>query len=185
MIKKISGYFVEWCYERIDLDDSVVLDVETTGLGSNDQCVEITIIGMSCEILFSELIRPSCPIGDGAASVHHISEAMVAQARTFVEAWPEIERAIGGRNVITWNAEFDLRMLRQTAAAHNVNLPEMTFYCAMREYTRYGNFQKWARLTEACAHQGVDFQQSHRALWDTLATLEIIRALAKKAEVKA
>jgi len=185
MLKRISQPFPEWCYERIDLDDSVVVDVETTGLGSNDQCVEITIVGMSCEVLFSELIRPSCPIGEGAAAVHHISEAMVSTARTFKEAWKDIERAIGGRKIITWNAAFDARMIQQSAVASGITLRNIDYYCAMKGYSENYNFQKWAKLTEACAHQGIDFQQEHRALGDALAALEIIRAMAKKTEVKA
>ena len=182
MIKRIDISFPLFCYERIDLDDAVVVDVETAGLGTNDQCVEITVVGMSCEILFSKLIRPSCPIGESAMSVHRITEEMVVQARTFQEEWPQIERAIGGRKIITWNAAFDARMMIQTAKAHNIILKDIEFYCAMLGYTDYYQLRKWARLTEACASLGIEFMQDHRAQGDVMATLEVIRAMARKVE---
>jgi DNA polymerase III epsilon subunit-like protein len=68
--------------------------------------------------------------------------------------------------------------------ANGITLRSIDYYCAMKGYSEHYRFQKWAKLTEACKHQGIDFQQNHRALGDALAALEIIRAMAKKAEVK-
>ncbi|EFI5417201.1 3'-5' exonuclease, partial [Escherichia coli] len=52
--------------------------------------------------------------------------------------WTDVARqlrhAIGGRPVIIFNARFDIRILKQTAAAHRDPadwLEEMTVYCAM------------------------------------------------------
>lgn len=182
MIKRIDISFPLFCYERIDLDDAVVVDVETTGLGTNDQCIEVTVVGMSCEILFSKLIRPSCPIGESAMSVHRITEEMVVQARTFQEEWPQIERAIGGRKIITWNAAFDARMIQQSAMAYGLILKNIDYYCAMKGYSEHYRLQKWAKLAEACAHQGIEFDQKHRSEGDALATLQVIRAMARKSE---
>jgi DNA polymerase III epsilon subunit-like protein len=62
MIKRISSNFVEWCVEVLDSDNYVILDTETTGLDKSDQILELAIIGTSCEVLYNELLRPSCPI---------------------------------------------------------------------------------------------------------------------------
>jgi DNA polymerase-3 subunit epsilon len=182
MLKRMSGSFVQWCDHVLESDQFVLLDTETTGLKSHDQVVEIAIIGTSCEVLYHGLIKPSCPIGEGAAAVHRITEEIVAQAPSFAEQWLEIERAIGGRKIITWNAAFDARMLVQTARAHKIILKGIDFYCAMKEYTDHYHFQRWVRLTEACSQQGIEFEQDHRALGDVCAMLEVIRAIAKKAE---
>jgi DNA polymerase III subunit epsilon len=185
MIKRICGNFPQWCAEVISSDNFVVLDTETTGLGSSDQVIEIAIINAAGSALCDGLLRPTYPIGEGAMAVHRITEEMVSKAPTFAEAWPDIERVIDGRKIIAWNAAFDARMIQQTAMAHKIILKNIDFYCAMKGYTDYCNFQKWARLTEACAALGIDFRQDHRAIGDIRATLEVIRAVAKKAEVKA
>jgi len=182
MIKRINGIsFPHWCVEVLESDEYVLLDTETTGLSSDDQVVELAIINAQGNILYDSLLKPSCPIGEGAMSVHRITEEMVSTSRTFLEAWPDIERAIGGRNIITWNAAFDARMLVQTAMAHKIILKDIDFFCAMQEYQRYYNFSRWQKLTDACAQQAIAFNQSHRALSDTFMVLQIIRAMAEKA----
>ncbi|SRR6266849_8951455 len=184
MIKRIEGSFVEWCYQIITSDQYVFLDTETTGLGSSDQIIEIAVINAAGSALCDGLLRPTYPIGKGAMAVHRITEEMVSKAPTFAEAWPDIERVIDGRKIIAWNAAFDARMIIQTAMASKITLRNIDFYCAMRGYSEHYRLQKWAKLVEACAHQGIDFQQDHRTIGDIRATLEVIRAIARKAEVK-
>ncbi len=183
MMRGIGRNFVEWCGEVLDGDEYVLLDTETTGLGSNDQIVELAIISTGGEVLYNKLLRPSCPIGERAMRVHRITEEMVSTAQSFKEQWPEIEQARGGRGIIPWNAAFDARMLVQTAMASKITLRKMDFYCAMRGYTEHYRFSKWSRLSEACAQQGIDFQQDHRALGDAMAILEVMRAMAKRAKI--
>ncbi len=97
---------------------------------------------------------------------------------------PDIEEAIAGRSIIAWNAAFDARMIVQTAKAHGIILKDIDFYCAMRAYSEHYRFQKWQKLIDAYQQQGIDdfYLQQHRALGDVLATLEVIRAVAKKVE---
>jgi DNA polymerase III epsilon subunit-like protein len=106
---------------------------------------------------------------------------MVAQARTFLEAWPDIALSISGRSLITWNAAFDARMLVQTATLHKIVLKDIDFHCCMQEYARYYNFARWQSLTAACSQQRIAFNTNHRALGDCFMVLDIIRAIAEKA----
>jgi DNA polymerase III subunit epsilon len=199
MIKRIEMSFVEWCASVVNSDEYVIIDTETTGLKRHDQIIELSIVAASGQVLYDKLLQPSCSISEGAMNAHHISEAMVAQARCFKEEWSEIEAAIAGRACITYNAEFDFRMLRQSAIAHNVDLPEFDWYCAMREYARFwdapgregtwlgskrlsSNSAPFQKLEVACMQQSVAFVQEHRALGDTLATLSLIKKIAEQGE---
>ncbi len=150
------------------------------GLDSGDQIVELSIINRIGNILYDGLLRPSCSISEGAMSVHRITEDMVAEAPTFADAWTQIEDAITGRKIIAWNAAFDARMLVQSAKAHGIILKDIDFYCAMRAYSEHYRFQRWVKLVDAYAQQGIDdfYLQQHRALGDVSATLEVIRAVA-------
>ena len=184
MIKRIECIFPEWCKSVVESDEYAILDTETTGLGSGDQIIELSIINRIGNVLYDSLLCPSCPIGEGAMQVHRITEEMVAEAPTFADAWTQIEEAITGRKIIAWNAAFDARMLVQTAKAHGIILKDIDFYCAMRAYSEHYQFQKWAEAYRRLPQQGIDdfYLQQHRALGDVLATLEVIRAVAKKVE---
>jgi DNA polymerase-3 subunit epsilon len=181
MLKRIEVPFPEWTDEVMSTDNYVFLDYESTGLGPKAQGIECAIVRASDEsVIYNSFLKPSCLIEEGAMSIHHITESMVVNAPSFRKEWPKMEEAIGGRRVITWNAKFDKRIKEQTANAHGVTLSEITWYCAMLEYTRWGNFQTWVKLVDACRHQGLDFSQNHRALGDVMAMLEVFKTVAIK-----
>lgn len=192
MIKRINGNFVEWCVSVVNSSDYVIIDTETTGL--QGQVIELAIVDAQGNIVYDGLFKPTCEIEPGAEAVHNIKELMVSGAPSFAEEWPEIYRRIGGRNIITYNAQFDSGRIRTTILDHHIlgNLKDLdvdlmqtfTYYCLMEEYQRYYQFQRWQKLHVACSQQNIEFDQKHRALGDALAALEIIRAMAKKAEVK-
>ena len=175
-------YFEDWCNEVLSEEDKyMLLDTETTGLGSKSQIVELAITGPSCEVLYNKLMRPSTGrITQEAVAIHHITEEMVSTAPSFKDEWPEIRRIIGDRIVLSWNWSFDERMLKQSAAAHKIEWPFINGECAMLGYTEYYQLGKWEKLQDACKREKIDFQQDHRALGDVMATLEVIRAVAKK-----
>jgi DNA polymerase-3 subunit epsilon len=199
VIKRIEIPFPVWCKSVVGSDKFVVLDTETTGTERRDQIVELAIVNAEGIVLYDRLMQPSCPISPGAMNAHHITESMLEGMRCFKEQWPEIEAAIAGRAIITYNAVFDSRMFRQSAIAHNVMLPEYDWYCAMAEYARFwgapsrqgiwlGSQQihkgnaPYQKLQEACRQQCVEFEQKHRALGDTLATLALIKRIAELGE---
>jgi DNA polymerase-3 subunit epsilon len=161
----------------------VVLDTETTGLYG--EIIELSIVDINGNVLFDKLLRPKCKIEEGAMAVHGITEAMVAGARTFAEEWREIQEALAGRVLIAYNVGFDRERLEHTAKVHGVPLPALEWRCLMMKYaafwgapSRYGD-AAWQKLGDACAQQGVIFEQAHRSLGDALATAALIRRLAE------
>lgn len=194
MIKRIEKPFAQWCKEVIESNNYVFCDTETTGTKRWDQIIELAIIDTAGTVLYDKLIKPTCEMNPGAFEAHHITEAMLAPARSFAQEWPDIERAIAGRAIITYNAEFDARMMQQSGFAQKIILKDIDYYCLMKEYAQFWNapskqgvwlgsqklsgnapFQK---LQEACRQQGIEFEQNHRALGDTLAALSIIKRIA-------
>lgn len=175
-----------WCKHVVSNPDRyVIIDSETTGF--HGECVDIAIVGIDGTVFFNKLLRPKCPIEEGAMAIHGITESMVSRARTFREEWPAIERAIKGRTIIAYNAQFDLGRIDHTANVHGVSLPYMEWHCAMKAYARFWNEPNrygksdpaWQKLEAACRQQGIAFAQEHRALGDALATAALIRRLAE------
>lgn len=109
---------IAWARSLMGRTDWVILDTETTGLGSTDVVIQIGVTDHRGVTLVDTLVRPAVAIGSGAQAVHGISAEAVAGARDFPTVLPELVRAIAGKTVVAYNAPFDRRLLDQTAVRH-------------------------------------------------------------------
>ncbi len=89
-------------------------DTETTGLGRSDEIVEVGIVDTEGKTLLQSLVRPVGRIPVEASAVHGITNEMVRGAPTWESVWREVRDLFEGRTVGIFNAEFDLRMMRQS-----------------------------------------------------------------------
>ena len=186
MTTKAVASLPQQCKEIIaNPDKYVIIDSETTSL--KGQICDLAIVTVDGTVLFNELLKPTCPIEEGALAVHGITEGMVSTARTFAEAWDEINAALGNRIVICYNVGFDRERFKHTAKVHGVDLPLRDWTCMMRKYAsfwnepnRYGRSDPaWQKLEAALRQQGIPFLQSHRALSDAMAVVKLIQRLAE------
>ena len=92
----------------------VFLDTETTGIGLSDVVIEVAVVDSNGEMLFNGLINPERPIPDESSKVHGITDEMVKDAPTMRQIWPEIEAVLKNRAIGIYNAEFDMRLLKQS-----------------------------------------------------------------------
>jgi DNA polymerase III subunit epsilon len=169
----------EWASEVLKHPERyVILDTETTGLGNADQVVQVAMISGAGEVLINNLlIKPTIPIPTGASKIHGITDEVVEHAPDFIDVWLEIHKHMQGKRLVIYNAEFDLRMLRQSAAGcgHTIEFPFLLCTCAMTTYAEWvgewneyhGSF-KWQKLP------GGD----HSALGDCFATLDVIKEMS-------
>ncbi len=159
---------------RILADETVViLDTETTGLGQEAEIVQIAVIDTAGNVLLDTLVKPQTEIPAEASRIHGITDEMVADAPAF----DAVQLGIEGKTVVTYNANFDARMIRQSLAQYDKDAPAVKAYeCAMETYAAYygewndyfGSY-KWQPL------RGGD----HSAKGDCLATLALIRKMAQ------
>jgi len=167
----------------------LILDTETTGLGTDAEIVEIGIIDDQGGIVFESLIRPRTPIPAATTTIHGITNADVAQAPTWAEVHDRVARVIEDRDVGIYNASYDVRLLRQTAGLYDLEMPEYRPWCAMLEYAKYwGEWDgareswKWQRLSNAARQMGITLpadSQAHRAIYDCRMTLAVMQAMAQ------
>lgn len=166
-----------WIRELL-LDDFVVLDTETTGLGYGDEVIEVGIVGPDGATRFESLVRPrSGRVPPGASAVHGLTMDDLWTAPTFDEVYGSLLEATAGRRVIAWNAPFDERMVRQSAVAWGRRERLKGFECAMRAYAvarglRHGR----AKLERAATETGVlsAVAQAHRSSDDARLTLQVL-----------
>ena len=78
---------------------------------------------------------PQGPIPRGASDVHGLTRTKLRSmgARPWSDVHPELAELLRGAGaVLIWNAEYDRRLLDQTAERHGLTLPSAPWRCAMR-----------------------------------------------------
>lgn len=166
--------------------DPLFLDTETTGLGNTAQALEIGLVNARGETVYHTRLNPTVSIEPGAAAVHGISEAELADAPSWPDVAAQLQLHIGSRPLVIFNMDFDMRILKQTAAAHNDPaswLDTLRVYCAMRlsagyygATNRYGTIS----LASAAIQAGLNWSgQAHSAVADAVMTAGVVRNIAE------
>ena len=179
--QSVSARAREW------LESGLVLDLETTGLQKDDEVCEITILDAIGTPLLNTLVRPTRPIPEDATAIHHITDAMVADAPSWPEVAPIYENIITGRTVITYNAAFDRRLLAQTYQRYGLTPPRLVTRCAMELYAewntewdaRHDSFV-WQKLIVAATECSAVVEGAHRSLPDAQMTLGVLQYLQRR-----
>lgn len=184
------------CAKGAITEHAVVLDTETTGLGGNDQVIEIAVVDWQGSVLINQRIRPTVAIDPDAQAVHGISAADLDGCPSWTDIADQVRDVLEGRPVVIFNAGYDRRMLYQTAKSTLgpdgldgldwiINLDT---HCAMdlaaREYgatNKYGTIS----LANAVSRAGIEWQgAAHSALGDALTTLALARKMVGAELVK-
>jgi DNA polymerase III epsilon subunit-like protein len=168
--------------------DFVVVDTETTGLGTDAEIVEISIIDRDGTDLFTSLVRPNMPILPELVAIHGITNGMVLNAPTWKDIHDCVMHLFSGRKIAIYNADYDLRMIRQCSQFAGCRLPdhlERQAKCVMNIFSkfvgewsdRHGNW-RWHKLSQAAQACGVSAEGAHRALADTRMALGVLKHVA-------
>ena len=176
----------QWAHNLIR-NDFVVLDTETTGLGSTDEVVQIGIIDSKGRTVLNTLIRPTRPVPPMVSRIHGLTDETLAEASPFCDHYVSLSSLLAGRTVIAYNMDFDWRMLVQSAGVYG--LPPFRTgdrQCAMKAYAQFhGMFDlkrrtyAYHKLGEACRHQKIPVIKAHDALSDARMTLALVRKMAE------
>jgi DNA polymerase-3 subunit epsilon len=168
-----------WAWEQLQRPDTLILDTETTGLGGLAEIVQVAAINVRGEVLLNRLVRPQGPISPDASRIHGITLKHLEDAPPFGHVCVELRELLRNKTVLIYNAAYDTRLLRQSAAAVRLKadafLPPCSFDCVMEQYSAWcgdwneyhGNY-KWQRLP------GGD----HSALGDCQATRKVLFQMA-------
>ncbi len=150
----------------------VYLDTETTGLGPNAEIVEIGIVDEAGGLLFELLVKPRGAIEPDAMRVHKITPDMLQTAPGWVDIWPQVDAVLAGRLIGVYNAEFDMRLMKQshTRSWLRWQMEDSAFFCIMKLYARFNG--EWdvkrsayrnVSLEMAGQQSGIALPNSHRA----------------------
>ncbi|MCB0063085.1 MAG: 3'-5' exonuclease [Caldilineaceae bacterium] len=167
--------------------EPVYLDTETTGVRSSAEIIEISVVDHSGTLLYDALVRPRHPIPVDATRIHKITNAMVVDAPTWDAVWPQLETILGGRPIGIFNADFDLRLLRQSHHHAGLVWPDLPLdaFCIMNLYAQfYGEWDnyrqswRWQSLDKAQRFCKIPLRNTHRAKDDALLARAVLQHIA-------
>ncbi|MDE1480492.1 3'-5' exonuclease [Xenorhabdus bovienii] len=172
--------------EQILKEDIVILDTETTGLKSDDEIIEISIINADGNVLLDTLIKPQKKIPPDATRIHRITNEDVQHKPLWSDVYKKYREIVKGKTVIIYNKSYDTKIIRQTCKKYELPTPKIKSECAMLLYAEYygeinertGDY-KWHKLTDAIHDNKIEVSgEAHRALTDARMTLELMKRMA-------
>jgi DNA polymerase-3 subunit epsilon len=166
-----------WARKLVEEGSALILDTETTGLDADDEVIQIAIIDIRGETVLYSLVNPCFPIPEEATQINGITDEMVANAPNFDEIHKRLIELLPGHELIAYNAEFDERMLIQSAVQWG-NSPKDFFRIKHDAMLYYADFVgEWSEYYESNKWQPLP-GGDHTALGDCKATLGLIRGMA-------
>ena len=106
--------------------------------------------------------------------VHGIYPRDTANAKTFVEVFPEIEKRLKNRIVVAHNESFDRNVLSKTMALHGLSYEDLNigsrWECTVKIYKAKGF--KPAKLSDCCRIMNIALEH-HEALSDARACAKL------------
>lgn len=164
-------------------DKYVIYDCETTGLGKNDEVIEMAIIDLDGNVLLDQRIKPTKKksIGKQASAIHGITMKDLKDCPIFVELKFVLEKILKNKKIITYNVKFDCRMYAQSFQLAGGYFHQEDWECAMMQYSRYVG--QWNESTNDYRWQKL-IGGDHTALGDCRATLKCLNKMAESKKRK-
>jgi DNA polymerase-3 subunit epsilon len=173
----------KWASSRLADENTVIIDLESTGLLSQDpetEIAQICIMNTKGRPLFSMLLKPSQPMGETVIGIHKIANEDVINQPIFPQIAKMIAFVLENKHVVCYNADFDIRLLWHMFKKYKIDAPKVAgTSCCMDRYSEWcGEWSlkkdgfKWQKLPNFL---GIE---THDALNDCQNTLKVMQKMA-------
>lgn len=157
----------------------IVLDLETTWLHPYRHGItEIAAVKFDGEKIidqFHSLINPERHISKGIERLTWITNEMVADAPIISKVMPDFRDFLADEYIVGHNVSFDYRFINHYHYECFESYLQNETICTMKLSRRYLPELPNKKLWTVCQHFWVTNTQAHRAMSDTLATLEVFK----------
>ena len=173
----------EWAQERLSDPNTVIIDLESTGLLKQDpdtEIAQICLIDTKGRQLLSMLLKPAQPMSDTVIGIHKITNDQVANQPLFPQIAKMISFVLKDKHLIAWNADFDVSLLWHMFKKYEIPLPKIAgASCAMDKYSEWsGEWNvkrdgfRWQKLPNFLG------EESHDAYNDCRNALKAMKKMA-------
>ena len=172
-----------WALERLADQNTVIIDIESTGLLNRDpdtEIAQISIMNTQGRPLFSMLLKPSQPMNDEVIAIHKITNEQIQDQPVFPQVAKMISFVLENKHVVCYNADFDVRLLWHMFKKYEVKPPTIAgSSCCMDRYSEWCG--EWSVKKEGFKWQklpALGYGMAHDALTDCLSTLKVMQKMA-------
>jgi DNA polymerase III subunit epsilon len=164
-----------------------VIDIETTGTNNQTgKIIEIAIIifnGQYVSESFVSLINPECYIPHFITKITGISNEMVTNAPKFYEIARQIVQITSNKIFVAHNVSFDYNFIRKEFKDLGYDFFRKTL-CTVELSRKLLPGHTSYSLGKLCNDLNIEINGRHRAEGDALATVELMKLLLSKYELK-
>ncbi len=159
----------------------IVLDIETTWLSKyKHQITEIAAIRFDGENIldrFHTLINPQRNIPSGITRLTWITNEMVSDAPIIADIIPDFLNFIKDDIIVAHNSSFDMWFLSENIYKHKWFWIENNCLCTRKLTSRLIPELPKKNLGSICEYMWLTNKDVHRAMWDTIVTVQVFRNL--------
>ena len=172
----------KWAKERLLDPNTLIVDVETTGLLTRDpktEVVSLSMIDNEGRAVLAALVNPQRPIPLDAQKIHKIDDRAVRGCPPFPAVGNLIAGIMDGRHVVAFNASFDVHLIVTLFQRYGIAVPDFEVSCAMEAYSAW--IGDWAKTKESYKWQRLPklaVGQAHDSLVDCQSTLLLLKKMA-------
>jgi DNA polymerase-3 subunit epsilon len=161
---------IQWAKQMLK-SDAIIVDTETTGLlaKSNVEVIELAAMTMKGQPVYEGLFKPKYKIPERVVEIHGITNEAVKSCPGFDQEADKVAKVLHGKTIITYNAKFDRDVIGRTFKLHKRESISARWECAMQAYRTFLRTGRYQKLPYG----------AHRALADCMATLKLIRSMAR------
>lgn len=173
---------VKWAKERLNDPNTIIVDVETTGLLTRDpqtEVVSLSMINPQGRPLLAALVNPGRPIPMESQKIHGIEDREVKDAPPFSVIGDLASIIMAGKHVVAFNAGFDVHLLVHLMGKYDIPVPDFEVSCAMEMYSQFvGDWAKsksdykWQKLPKLA------YGSAHDSFVDCQSTLLLMKKMA-------
>lgn len=182
-LKEYKDAACQWAQERLADENTVILDLESTGLLREDpetEIAQICILDVHGRPLLSMLLKPSQPMSETVINIHKITNEQVIKQPIFPQVAKMIAFVLREKHLVAWNADFDVSLLWHMFKKYKMDPPKTAgMSCAMDKYSEWsGEWSprkdgfKWQKLPNFIG------EESHDAFNDCRNALKAMQKMA-------
>jgi DNA polymerase-3 subunit epsilon len=162
------------------MEQYAIIDIETTGgRAERDKITEIAIVlhnGKEIIDSFETLINPECTIPYGITELTGITQEMVAEAPKFYEIAKKVVEMTEGAIFVAHNVRFDYSFVQQEFRRLGYTYTRKQL-CTVRLARKTFPGLRSYSLSSLIDNLGLHISNRHRAMGDTLATVELFEKI--------
>ncbi|MGH2509888.1 MAG: hypothetical protein ACRDHZ_21115, partial [Ktedonobacteraceae bacterium] len=146
---------IQWAQAILAMPTLAFWEIDTTGLHQSDEIIRFTLIDWEGKVIDDFLIQPTtCKLSAEASRANGIKPEQLIAGLPLAQAWERIRAALAGRYVISFNQDWDVQKLTQTAVRHALPSVRVIGDCLQRHATQYYHGEYCLTLEELCARVG-------------------------------